>query len=74
MEKSRALTSLTPLLNRGAVVGDAVITAWFGITEVPITAVLINATYIYTYLSTAVNCAVLASMCSSTHITLYLLH
>ncbi|KAF8769396.1 hypothetical protein HU200_006591 [Digitaria exilis] len=31
--------SLTPLLNCGAAAGDAVITAWFGIGEVPITAV-----------------------------------
>ncbi|TKW24150.1 hypothetical protein SEVIR_3G033132v4 [Setaria viridis] len=34
---ARAL-SLTPLLNVDASVGDTVITAWFGISEVPITA------------------------------------
>lgn len=32
--------SLTPLLNCDAAAGDAVITAWFGIAEVPITAVI----------------------------------
>jgi len=36
-EITRSL-SLTPLLNVDASVGGAVITAWFGITEVPITA------------------------------------
>jgi len=38
-EITRSL-SLTPLLNVDAAAGDAVITAWFGITEVPITAVI----------------------------------
>jgi hypothetical protein len=38
-EITRSL-SLTPLLNVDAAVGGSVITAWFGVTEVPITAVI----------------------------------